>query len=161
MGKWSAAQFLCFHKVLYKLYHRCDCCAITKHWYCSISLITMMVTTSGDVFSKVGEISLVRTPFLTKILTAQEKVRNALEGLSCRAFIYGMHGRCREHNYALAFTHRRIRENKRKMPHFNCNFWLRYLPLKSWVRHDISKAIYGDNNRCCRVNTLALTHRRS
>ena len=70
-------------------------------------------------------------------------------------FIYCiyMYGRCREH--ALAFTHRRICKKIAKFSQFNCNFRWRNLPMKSWVRHDMSliKALYGKNNLCCRVNT--------
>ena len=59
--------------------------------------------------------SFVRTPFPTKILTAQEKARKAMEELLFyRAFIYCIHGRCREH--ALALTHRRICEKLQNFP---------------------------------------------
>ena len=59
--------------------------------------------------------SFVRTPFPTKILTAQEKARKAIKDiLFYRAFIYSIHGRCREH--ALALAHRRICEKSQNSP---------------------------------------------
>ena len=57
----------------------------------------------------------VRTPFPRKILAAQEKVVYEMQWqLSYRAFIYSIHGRCREH--ALALTHRRICEKSQNSP---------------------------------------------
>ena len=101
----------------------------------------------------------VRTPFPTKISTAQEKSEMRWKS-SYRAFVHYIHGWCRQH--ALALSRRRICEKSQNAPYFNRHFRWRYLPLKSWVRHDtpLIKVLYGNNNRCYRVNTLALTHRR-
>ena len=70
----------------------------------------------------------VRTPFPTKISTAQEKSEMRWKS-SYRAFVHYIHGWCRQH--ALALSRRRICEKSQNAPYFNRHFRWRYLLLKA------------------------------
>ena len=68
------------------------------------------------------------------------------------------HGQCREH--ALALTPRRICETSKMPVSIAISNGDIYRQKAECAMMSLFKALYGNNNRFCRVNTLALTHRR-
>ena len=101
----------------------------------------------------------LRTPFSTKMLTAQEKIRNAIEEL--------LHGFHLLHTWSMSgtclssYTSANLRKIE-KFPYFNSQFGdiHRWKAECAMICHLSKLYMAMIINRCCRVNTLVLTHRR-